>query len=37
MGMNHRVKSVDKAVMNRTLGEVRDRERIMEPITLGIP
>jgi len=25
MGMNHRVKSVDKAVMNRTLEEVRDR------------
>jgi len=27
MGMNHRVKSVDKAVMNRTLEEVRDREK----------
>jgi hypothetical protein len=27
MGMNHRVKSVDKAVMNRTLGEVRDSEK----------
>jgi len=27
MGMNHRVKSIDKAVMNRTLDEVRDREK----------
>jgi len=27
MGLNHRVKSVDKAVVNRTLEEVRDREK----------